>query len=731
MTTILIKKKDTAGAPAPGDLTNAAGGTEIAVNTATRRIYTKDSGGNVVELGNNATSSTIADLTVTNSTTLSYGTANQVQYLNASKLLVGSANLTFDGTTLAVNAAVSFDATTQNITLGTSQTSGLLTLGGTAQTAAQTFGQSTKTHSLNIGTGATESGATKTITIGSAGVSGSTTSIRLGSSVSGATSSTIAYGTDRIITVDSSGSNSLIRSSASGVSKYSFGFNNGTGWIVYDDVNSKYRLTVVDGYNWLAIGSGATYSNWASPHTVLSLDVASAVGGSYVGGPGAYLALARGLSYTGGAYKYTNNSDFGELSYAQSGTYYWQIAPIGGASAAGTTATPVTYMTLSTGALSVTGSISATASIKAGTSVAAQGTFAGYTGAGIFISYESTYGRLEAYDYATSAYKDIGISPNGGSVGVGMTGNSTYGKLSVNGNIAQYGSTGSGNELGRFVWFNTATNYETGSIRMVIGAGQINRGEIGFYVNNGGGQVKAMYIDYAQNVDISSGGAVLSLNRGQYSQQTKFYQDTNGSGAQYETTNPSVNAQYYAHIFKGTNNVPTTVEYGRFNEFGLGIKGATPSSGSGITFPATQSASSNANTLDDYEEGTWTSNLQGSATNPTVSYSFNSGRYTKIGNMVNWVVYISVASISGGSGNAQITLPFTSISSGSGDYTPVSVWASSLNWSGTQFAPLIWAGTNYLQLTGLTDNTSYSQTPIDGTMGAGTEIRLSGTYIVS
>ena len=29
MTTILIKKKDTAGAPAPGDLTNAAGGAEF------------------------------------------------------------------------------------------------------------------------------------------------------------------------------------------------------------------------------------------------------------------------------------------------------------------------------------------------------------------------------------------------------------------------------------------------------------------------------------------------------------------------------------------------------------------------------------------------------------------------------------------------------------------------------------------------------------------------------
>jgi hypothetical protein len=113
MTTILIKKKDTAGAPAPGDLTNAAGGTEIAVNTATKRIYTKDSGGNVVELGTNSTSSTIDQLTVVTSTTLSYGTANQVQYLNASKLLVGSSNMTFNGTTLTVN-----DLTDSSLTAG-------------------------------------------------------------------------------------------------------------------------------------------------------------------------------------------------------------------------------------------------------------------------------------------------------------------------------------------------------------------------------------------------------------------------------------------------------------------------------------------------------------------------------------------------------------------------------------------------------------------------------------
>lgn len=52
----------------------------------------------------------------------------------------------------------------------------------------------------------------------------------------------------------------------------------------------------------------------------------------------------------------------------------------------------------------------------------------------------------------------------------------------------------------------------------------------------------------------------------------------------------------------------------------------------GITFPATQVASSNANTLDDYEEGTWTPALSSSGS--TFSYDKQIGRYTKVGNKV-------------------------------------------------------------------------------------------------
>jgi len=63
----------------------------------------------------------------------------------------------------------------------------------------------------------------------------------------------------------------------------------------------------------------------------------------------------------------------------------------------------------------------------------------------------------------------------------------------------------------------------------------------------------------------------------------------------------------------------------------LGVGGNQPStSGAGITFPATQSASSDANTLDDYREGSYTGTLTGCTTSPTTTVY-----YTKIGNIVH------------------------------------------------------------------------------------------------
>jgi len=74
-------------------------------------------------------------------------------------------------------------ATKQAMNLGDTQTvSGNVTFSN----ANGTFGSSTAAGTINVGTGATISGATKAINIGTAGVSGSTTNVTVGSSVAGA-----------------------------------------------------------------------------------------------------------------------------------------------------------------------------------------------------------------------------------------------------------------------------------------------------------------------------------------------------------------------------------------------------------------------------------------------------------------------------------------------------------------------------------------------------------------
>jgi hypothetical protein len=106
-----------------------------------------------------------------------------------------------------------------------------------------------------------------------------------------------------------------------------------------------------------------------------------------------------------------------------------------------------------------------------------------------------------------------------------------------------------------------------------------------------------------------------------------------------------------ASTFTGTGKFATTI----------GVGNATPAaSGSGITFPATQSASSDANTLDDYEEGSWTPTFRCTTTNPTYTATAANGKYTKVGNVVYYSFYLySSGGATGGSGSVIVGgLPF-------------------------------------------------------------------------
>ena len=129
----------------------------------------------------------------------------------------------------------------------------------------------------------------------------------------------------------------------------------------------------------------------------------------------------------------------------------------------------------------------------------------------------------------------------------------------------------------------------------------------------------------------------------------------------------SVYQQYNAqHIFKTavSGTAGNAISFTNSLVFGKGttlaLEGASTQSGTGITFPATQSASSDANTLDDYEEGTWTPTVYGASTAGTTTYTGQSGTYTKIGRLVT--AYFDVAiSAATGTGNLFIGgFPFAS-----------------------------------------------------------------------
>lgn len=112
------------------------------------------------------------------------------------------------------------------------------------------------------------------------------------------------------------------------------------------------------------------------------------------------------------------------------------------------------------------------------------------------------------------------------------------------------------------------------------------------------------------------------------------------------------------------------------------IGGAIDLSGSSagqVIFPASQNASANANTLDDYEEGTWTPAFNYSTT-PATSYASTTftGTYTKIGRLV-MLAGVATATVTLGSaaGSLQVTgLPFAAANIAGQNYY------SALSWQG-------------------------------------------------
>jgi len=130
----------------------------------------------------------------------------------------------------------------------------------------------------------------------------------------------------------------------------------------------------------------------------------------------------------------------------------------------------------------------------------------------------------------------------------------------------------------------------------------------------------------------------------------------NSGGASLRVGYSGGTTNYYdasTHTFRSANGSPSSFIA---NQYGIGLASTTPSSGVGIAFPASQSASSDANTLDDYEEGSWTPTITDGYTR---TYSSSAGKYIKIGKQVYIFGQLKGSTRSGAAGSyAYITLPF-------------------------------------------------------------------------
>jgi hypothetical protein len=244
--------------------------------------------------------------------------------------------------------------------------------------------------------------------------------------------------------------------------------------------------------------------------------------------------------------------------------------------------------------------------------------------------------------------------------------NGTTGVTSVNGSAAAPSVTGTDTDTGIVYGTNTLSLATGGTAAMTITSGQ----QIGFGTSTPASSVAVAKVVAVENASsagfkaTSTGGASIEM----YAAPSATYIDT-------VTNNPMV---FYIN----------STERGRWNAGSpvLCLSGGnTSAGGTGIAFPATQSASSDANTLDDYEEGTWVPVLSFGNQDHDGTYSYQSASYVKVGQIVYVQGIVGLSSAGTRTGTAAFKgLPFTAYSqSGGAGGTPFGLYngMSGINYS--------------------------------------------------
>jgi len=244
----------------------------------------------------------------------------------------------------------------------------------------------------------------------------------------------------------------------------------------------------------------------------------------------------------------------------------------------------------------------------------------------------------------------------------------------------QYGrvfdiNSGSSNSVGgSAIRLLTAEGNGAGRQRLTIS----NTGDVSFYEDTGT-TPKFHWDSSAESLGIGTTSPTRKLS----------LFDTNSGSLRLEGT---ANGAYVEMVSATATNyigMPAAISSGSSSDMMFYISGSErmriDSSGhaiipAGVTLGTAAGVYSAANTLDDYEEGTFTPVLYGHSVDPSVTYTIRAGSYTKIGNTVTVLVDVRWSAQSGGSGVATIGgLPFSSVASYS--YCAVGEKSSSWNYS--------------------------------------------------
>lgn len=375
------------------------------------------------------------------------------------------------------------------------------------------------------------------------------------------------------------------------------------------------------------LGLGIAPKAWISPGKVIEAGTYAAFGQGRGGTSDLVVswngAVTSGTS-SGTGYVYKTTGDLAS-SYEQNGTHRWYTAPSG---TAGNAITFTQSMVLDANGSLGLGVTPQTWGFSIKALELAGGAFASQNST-ISQWHQNSYTNATGLTYKTTAPASA-ITQNNGQVYIAVAPSGTAGTAAT---------------------FTTALTVDNGG-NVAVGANYFNNTSLG-----------------ANFVGLSVNGPSLVANG-----PNNLSIRTNIAGTvaapTYASSSP---AAYYqqimgAHLFyaaasgTGGASVSFTQLLSLAKSNTLSLEGSTQTTGTGIAFPSTQLASSDANTLDDYEEGTWTPSLTRDGTAPTgITYNSQSGAYTKIGRMVRAQFSININAISTqGTGNWLIqSLPFT------------------------------------------------------------------------